>query len=154
MTTKKTNGSPHTALQARFANLYGTFGSDPELEQKGITLDYALENGKRVEFTIKRAGARNAAWKKAYREHVQAIEGSGRELSEQESAELLAGVYADTIVLGWNGVEDVDGKPVPFTKKDCRELLVFLPELLQLIVNDSHNRANFRRDELDAQRKN
>jgi hypothetical protein len=143
-----------SSLKCKFANLYDTWGSDPDLEKNGVTLDYALENGKRVEFLIKRAGPRNAHWKKVYNEHMRDSNNELKVLNEAESTEVLSTVYSETVIIGWKGVEDKDGKEIPFNKKDCKELLKFLPELLQMILNDSHDRANFREQETEHARKN
>jgi hypothetical protein len=143
-------------LRKKFASLYGTFGTDPVLAEKGIIVVYPLANGSEVEFKIKKAGARNQTWKTLYtkimKPHAEAIE--KETLTEIEHGKLLSELYARSVVIGWNGVYDASGNAVPFTIENCMELMQFMPEILSKIIADSHDRSNFREEQMDATAKN
>lgn len=143
-------------LRRKFASLYGTFGTDPVLAKQGIIVEYELAKGKKVEFKIKKAGARNQDWKLLYNQlmkpHAEEIEANS--ITEEDHGKLLSELYAKSVVLGWNGVEDSEGQAVPFTIQNCMELMQFMPELLSNIIADSHDRSNFRHEEMEATAKN
>jgi hypothetical protein len=143
-------------LKSKFANVYGTFGVDPVLEQQGVILRYELENGQKVLFKIKRAGTRNAEWRKLYNEIMKPHEEKtlNGEMSEDESKTRLSQVYARSVVVDWQGVQNSDGEEVPFSVESCMELFQFLPELFLLIIRDSNDRSNFREEQVKATGKN
>lgn len=148
----KTNGD----MRKKFANLYGTFGSEPALETEGVLVPMDLEGGGNVVFKIRRAGARNTVWRKVYNEvmkpHEEDIQND--KLSEDENKLLLAEVYSRSVVVDWKGIQDSDGKDVPFTVRNCQELLEFYPDLLATLMTAAHLRSNFRHKEMEQTAKN
>ena len=149
----ETNG---TDLRLKFANVYSRYGSEPSIEEKGVVIDYELEGGGHFSIKIKRAGARNAEWKKTYnaimKPQAEAIEAG--KLSEAENKVLLAEVWAKSVVMGWDNIKDSDGNEVPFTVQNCFELFSLYPDLLNDVIADSHLRSNFQDEEMLATAKN
>lgn len=143
-------------LRKKFANIYGTFGSDPILEQKGVVMEYELQNGEIFELKIKRAGARNTVWRKLYNQLLRPVEDQNQagEISETENHYMMAELYAKSCVIGWKGLKDADGNEVPFSIGTCLELFCFMPELLTKVINDCHERSNFAHKEKEATAKN
>ena len=143
-------------LRSKFANVYERFGTSAELEQKGVIIDYKLPNNEIFSICIKRAGARNAEWKKIYNQvmkpHAEDIaEGL---LSEIENKVLLAEIWAKSVVVGWDGLKDVEGVAVPFSVETAYELFCFMPDLLSDVISDSHLRSNFQEELVKATAKN
>jgi len=140
----------------KFANLYSTYGSEPELEARGVVIDYQLVNKETFSIKIKRAGSRNQEWKVAYNEimkpHAQAI--TDGKMPEEENKKLLAEIWSKTVVIGWSNLRDSEGNEVKFSKETCYELLCAFPDLLNEIIADSHMRSNFQHEEMEATAKN
>ena len=144
------------APRMRFANLYSTYGSEPELERKGVIIDYELTNGETFSIKIKRAGARNQEWKVAYNQimkpHAQAI--ADGKVGEEENKKLLAEIWSKTVIVGWSNLRDGEGNEVKFSTETCYELFCAFPDLLNDVIADSHNRSNFQEEEIVATAKN
>lgn len=143
-------------LKSKFANVYLTFGTDPELEKNGVILRYELENGEKVLFKIKRSGVRNSEWRRLYNELMRPREDETLkgEMSEEESKFLLSEIYARSVVVDWKNVKDAEGVDVPFTTESCIELFRFIPDLFQLIIRDSGDKSNFREAQVQQTIKN
>lgn len=149
----ETNG---TDLRKKFANVYSRYGTEPAIEQSGVVIDYELAGGANFSIKIKRAGARNAEWKKIYNEvmkpHAADIEAG--KLSEAENKVLLAEVWAKSVVVGWANIKDFEGEETPFSVQNCYELFCLYPDLLNEVIADSHLRSNFQDEEMLATAKN
>jgi len=143
-------------VRSRFANLYSTYGSEPELEARGVVIDYELQNKETFSIKIKRAGARNQEWKTAYNQimkpHAQDI--ADGKISEDANKKLLAEIWAKTVVIGWSNLRGSDGTEVKFSKETCYELFCAFPDLLNDVIADSHLRSNFQHEEMEATAKN
>lgn len=126
---------------------YGSFKTDEKMEREGVWLDL----GSAGKFKLARAGGANREYEKklsaASKPHRRAIE-TGT-IDPKVSISLLADVFADTVVLGWEGVTGEDGKPLSFTVENCRKLLNDLPELFVELQQASAKAANFRREALE-----
>jgi hypothetical protein len=123
-------------------SIYDKFGTDADVESKGIVIDY----GDGVRIRVARAGGSNKAYLRAieklsrkYRQQIQLDIISG-----DESAELFREIYADTIVLGWEGVTAKDGTPIPFSKTACVKLFEDLPDLFDDIFRQARRMDLFR----------
>ena len=142
--------------RSRFANLYSTYGSEKELEARGVVIDYELANKEIFSIKIKRAGARNQEWKKLYNQimkpHAQEI--ADGKLSEDENKKLLADIWSRAVVIGWSNLRDGEGNEVEFSQSTCFELLCTFPDLLNEVIADSHLRSNFQHEEMVATAKN
>jgi len=132
--------------------IYGKFETDETLETEGILLDY----GDGVKIRIARAGGSNRACVKAFervhrkfRRQIQL-----ETLSDEIGARLLREVYADTVVLGWEGVEDRDGNPLAFSRENCLKVLEDLPDLFRDIREAAENAALFRAELRETDAKN
>lgn len=136
-------------------SLYAKFETDRSLEKQGITLDYgANSKGKQIEIKIARAGGSNDAYLKRMeakaKPHRRQIQHDTIERITLEN--IVKEVYAETVVLGWSGVEDRDGNEMPFTKDNCIKLFNDLPDLYADVQEQAQSSALFRMSvrELDA----
>jgi hypothetical protein len=60
------------------------------------------------------------------------------------STRVLAEIYAETVVKGWDGVNDEQGNPQPFTQENVISRLINTPGLLADIQHQSLIASNFR----------
>ena len=127
---------------------YSAFKTNPELETKGIVIDY----GDAGRFRIARAGGANASYQKKLaalakpiRRQIQA-ETIGKEKAE----EIMAEAFFHTVLLGWEGVTDADGNELPYSIQNARTLFADLPDLLADLV-ESAQKASLFRDEVAEQ---
>ncbi len=138
-------------------SLYKQFTTDPELEKKGVLLEYGeTEDGKPVTFRIARAGGANKAFEKLMDAETKPI----RRQLQNETADnkqllrILRKVFATTVVLGWENVQDPDGKDIPFSVANCIKVFEDLPDLFIEIQEQARRAALFRASILEADTKN
>lgn len=128
-------------------SLYAKFETDRSLEKTGITLDYGLNSKKQpIEIRIARAGGANDAYLKRLeakaKPHRRSIQHETIEKAQLDS--IVKEVYAETIVLGWSGVEDRDGNELSFSKENVLKLFADLPDLYTDIMEQAQSAALFR----------
>ncbi len=138
-------------------SLYAKFETDRSLEKQGIILDYGPNSkGVNIEIKIARAGGANDAYLKRMeakaKPHRRQIQHETIERTQLET--IVKEVYAETIVLGWTGVEDREGKDMPFTRDNCFKLFNDLPDLYADIVEQAQSGALFRVSVREADAKN
>lgn len=129
---------------------YGQFRTNPKVEKEGVVLDY----GEAGAFRVARAGGSNKAYLSAiekmhrkYRKQIQL-----GILSEAVSQKILRDIFADTVILGWEGVTGPDGEPLEFNRANVLRVLEDLPDLFQDIREQAANVALFREslEEIDS----
>lgn len=130
-------------------SIYELFGSDESLETKGIWHDF----GDYGRFLIARAGGSNKPYAKALERETRPLRRSleAGAIDEERSRALLAKVFADTVVLGWEGVIGRDGEELPFDRDNCRKLLTDLPNLFEDIRTQATSWAQYRKQALEAE---
>lgn len=138
-------------------SLYKQFKTDNSLEKEGILLEYGENSkGKPIAIRIARAGGANKAYEKRmeirvkpYRRQIQ------NEIIETALVEkIIKEVYAETIVLGWENVEDENGNDMEFSVENCLKLFDDLPDLFRDIQEQSQRAALFRQEVREADAKN
>lgn len=122
-------------------NLYATFAQSPELEgTDGITLRYGDAT-----IRVLRAGGTNQKYYEAWRRHATSAGEIVRvNPTDKEAILNLAKVYAESVIAGWNNVQDKEGKEIPFSKENVIKVLTDLPELFTDIREAANNAAMFR----------
>lgn len=130
---------------------YALFETDPKAETEGLTLDYGD-----FRIRIARAGGANRAFARAlearlkpYRRQLQT-----ETLDEEVAERVLREVYADHVVLGWDGVTGPDGKAMAFSRLNILKLFGDLPELFRDIQDQAGRVALFRATELEDDKGN
>lgn len=120
---------------------YSVFRTDKSLEKEGIVLDYG-------DFKIKiaRAGGANAAFQKALAAKVRPYKRQldAGTIPDDVAEKLFLDVYAESVVLGWEGVTDENGKPLPYSKENAVKLFSDLPDLFRDVQNQAASISNFR----------
>lgn len=138
-------------------SLYTQFETDREIEKTGIVLDYGFNSKKQpIQIRIARAGGANERYSKLlelrtkpYRRQIQ-----NETLENAVAEKITKEVYAQTVVLGWTGVEDRDGNEMPFTQENCVKLFTDLPDLWSDVQSQSTRASLFRAEILEADAKN
>lgn len=120
---------------------YSVFRTDKALEKEGIVLDYG-------DFKIKvaRAGGSNAAFQKALTAKVRPYKRQldAGTIPDDVAEKLFLDVYAESVVLGWEGVTDENGKPLPYSKENAVKLFSDLPDLFRDVQSQAASISNFR----------
>jgi len=140
--------------------LFETFDTDRNLEKTGIVLQYGTttRDGKEVpiEFTIARAGGSNTRFDKVfevktkpYKRMIQADS-----LPPEIGKRIMRETFAETVILGWNNVQDQDGEFIEFTKKNCESYMEMLPDLFTDIQVQANKQSLFRVMALEEDAKN
>lgn len=134
-------------------SFYKTFGTSADLENgKGIDLDYG-DDGVIV---IHRAGGAN---KKYTSVAAQKLKPYTRKLQNgtadpEAINKVMAEIYAESVIIGWRGVKDENGKDLKFTKENVVKLLIDLPDLFEDIQEQATKISNFRASENEDIAKN
>lgn len=141
--------------------MYDTFKTDPTREQEGVWLDYG-------DFRVRvaHAGQGNKRYvayaEKALRPVRRAMDAGA--LSNERSMAIMADIYAKTIIIDWQvlqedktwkiGIESEDGSILPFTTENVELTLKNLPNLFSDIQGQASSIANFRAAEIEEESKN
>ena len=130
-------------------SIYDKFATDKKAEQEGITLDY----GDGLKIKIARAGGSNVKYEKLVQARLKKYERQRQlDLLEIDTLRpILREVYAEAVVLGWEGVTDREGNPLPFNKANAVKLFEDLPDLFEDIVVQAQKAALFRQHILEAE---
>lgn len=139
-------------------SLYKQFKTDDNLERTGILLQYGVNerNGEPITIRVARAGGSNSAYLKKIEAKVKPF----RRQIQNETIEkpvvdkMLRETYAESVVLGWENVDDKQGNPLPFTVQNCIQLFEELPDLFTDVQEQAQKAALFRADVLEADSKN
>lgn len=138
-------------------NLFKQFGTDAEMEKSGIWLQYGkTEDGRPIRIKIARAGGSNQKYLKVLdiktKPIRRQIQNDMIDLSTSDA--IMMEVFAETVVLGWENVEDKDGAPIPFTKENVVALFKELPDLFADVRDQATKSALFRTEVLENEGKN
>jgi len=130
-------------------SIYDKFATDKKAEQEGIILDY----GDGLKIRIARAGGSNIKYEKLVQAKLRKYERQRQlDLLDIDTLRpILREVYAEAVVLGWEGVTDRDGNEIPFTKANAIKLFEDLPDLFEDIVVQAQKAALFRQNILEAE---
>jgi len=102
-----------------------------------------------VRFLIARLGGVNAdRIKKAnaqfFKPHARRIQNGSLPVKEEQK--ILARVFVEVSLLGWEGVLDDNDQPLEFSKDNAVNLLVELPELFGKLTEFSQDVENYKSD--------
>lgn len=139
------------------SGLYSANRTDPEKEKNGVPLEYGLNSKKEpISFLVAREGGRNVQYQKVaenlfkpYRRQIQ-----HGQIDPEVLDNLLAQVYAKAVVKGWNGVEDEENNPLPFTEANVYKLLTDLPVVFDAIKEVARDYNQYLMESLEAEAKN
>lgn len=138
-------------------NLFKQFATDPQAEKEGVRFEIGVNSqGETIAFQIARAGGQNIRYAKAieaktkpYRMQIQA-----GTIDPEIAARLMREVFAESVVIGWEGVEDENGHLLTYSTEAAATLFEQLPELYALLQEQAQNVALYRKEALDNVAKN
>lgn len=138
-------------------SLYKSFKTDANLEKSGIELEYGENSkGQPILIRIARAGGANSAYNKRlevltkpYRRQIQT-----ETIDNKVLEKIVAQAFAETVVLGWEGVEDEDNNELTFSVDNVVKLFNDLPDLYKDIQEQAQKTALFRQEILEVDSKN
>lgn len=108
-------------------SLFDKFSMDASAESEGVWLDY----GSGGKIRVARAGGGNSAYMRKleafYEKHRRQFDLNI--MDEDVARTEMISIYADTIVKGFEGITDRDGKELAFNRANVIRLLTELPEL-------------------------
>lgn len=130
---------------------YKNFKTDNQMETEGIWLDYGD-----FKIRIARAGGSNVRYAKAVERHATQHKTALRNdiLSAEQQKEIMIQVYADSIILEWESMEDEDGNALPFSRENVVKVLTDLPDLFADIRQQATTMGLFRKELLEKAAKN
>lgn len=139
-------------------SLYNSYETDEQAEKDGVHLEVGTtDSGKVITVRIRRAGGANTRFAKVFEQkskpyrRLMEIPGA---LDPKISERVMREVYVESVVTGWENVEDRDGKSLEFTKENALKLFTELPDLFREIVKSSQDIAVFRKEAREAEAKN
>lgn len=133
------------------SNITKLFGTDKSLECKGIVLDYGD-----VKVTIARAGGANKRYTKTLERISRPVRRAiqTETLGDKASDAILYRTYAESVVLGWEGVKDDDGKDIPYSVDACIAFFEAAPDFFTEIRTQADKASLFRAVDLERDAKN
>lgn len=114
-------------------SLYSQFKTDATIEKEGIFVEYgANSKGLPIRFRVARAGGANSNFKKSFEKHSLPFRHLMRanKLDEETSMRITRLVFIESVLLGWENVEDKAGEPLEFSAANANMLFTDLPGLL------------------------
>jgi hypothetical protein len=128
-----------------FSNLEG-YATDKDREaSEGVWLKFPGERRVRV----LRAGGANRKFSRSFSRIVKPYRRQLERgtLEPEKSDELMLEVYLDSVIIDWDGFNDSNGKPIPYTKQVAREFFTVMPEMFNDIQNIATEMATFQEQE-------
>jgi hypothetical protein len=122
-----------------FATFDELYGSDEDRSIKGVPVQIGL-NRKNEPVTITVAEAGNPNHLKLTRKYEKALESSRH--NQEKRRMLNAKIIAESLLIDWSGVLDLDGKPVPATVENKIKAMMHSSRLMSDIIDAASDRAN------------
>ena len=121
-------------------SIYSTFETDAASEADGIKLDFGD-----FSFVVARAGGANKKFEQALKKRLDRYKRmiDFDALPEATARKAMIEVYAETVVLGWDGVTGPDEQPIAFSRDACVKLFTELPGLFDVVREESGKLSNF-----------
>jgi len=133
---------------------------DPKAESEGVWLEYVAGFKVKVASTATRAfrDAMEAAML-PYRELIRADQGKEkgeRKFTDEMRTQVLREVVAKHVLVGWEGLEDDDGQPLPYSPERALELLSdpAMHRLVSWLETVAASEEVYRAERLERDRKN
>jgi len=133
-------------------NIYALFETDTTMEQQGVVVDF----GPYGRFKVARASGNNIKYTEAFKRFNKPFQKMLKRntMPEALAKKLLAQVYAESIILAWEGILDRDNRPIPFSKENVVKVLLDLPDLFTQIIAESQNAESYRKEYVEDATKN
>lgn len=138
-------------------SLYSQYETDKDKEVNGVWIESAPnDDGTIPKFRIARMGNLNKRYSKVS-EHKTKPYKRQIELEiwpEEKAEEVFKEVFAETVLLEWENVQDRNGKILAYNKENVIQVMTDLPELYGELRTKARAAAMFKIEELEADAKN
>lgn len=129
------------------SSIYEMFATDLKIETEGFT--HRITD--KISFRLARAGGANAKFSKAMEVKTRPYR---RQIAEDTmditlANKLLIEAFAETVILGWEGITKKGGKAVPFSTEAAIKLFTDLPDLFNELREAAAKQSNFRAAEVE-----
>lgn len=131
-------------------SLYKNFKTDTSSEVEGIEVTYpANDDGTIPTFRLARMGGANKKYQRELERRTRpyARQMQNGTMSGEKADEVFLDVFIRTVLLGWDNVQDIAGKVVPFSQAAAKTLLTDLPDLYDDLVERAKNMTLFQIEE-------
>lgn len=128
---------------------YKQFSTDKELETNGVVHDL----GAAGRFRLARAGGSNERYNKRIMQLTKPFRRAiaTNTMDSAEAERITAKVFAETVVLGWEGVTGPDGSELPYSVDNAVMLFTDLPDLFAELRAAATDASIFRSEELKVE---
>jgi hypothetical protein len=136
-------------------SLYSLFETNEDTELDGFEL-ILFDNEVEIKFTLARAGGSNKRFATRMQALLRPYERSIKAgtMSDDKAEDIMCQTIAETVILSWSNVNDRDGKALPFSVPAAKQLLLDLPELRTVILEEAQKAVNFIAEEVEQNSKN
>ena len=138
-------------------SLYDLFSTDAQAETGGAWMDF----GDAGRVRVAHAGGSNKKYNRLmiaktqpYRRVLAAMQSKPTDQSLELVRSIQMEVFAEAVVLGWEGVLGRDKQPLDYSKEACLTLFKELPNFFDDVVTFANSIANYHGETLDADVKN
>lgn len=122
---------------------YAMFATDKDIEKKGVVIDYGA-----FSITVARAGGSNVKYTKTVdalsKPYRRAI--ANETIAPEQVKKIMREAYAKSVVVGWTGMVDATGAPIPFTVQNCIRVFEDLDDLFSDVMEQAQRAALFKKD--------
>ncbi len=140
-------------------SLYKQFKTNSQKEVDGIRIKFdevVNEDGTTPVFIISRMGKGNKPYQKnlearvrPYRRQIEL-----NTLANETSEKVFLNVFVDTILKGWENVQDENNVEIPYTRENAIRVMSDLSDVYERLQEESKIASNFRDLNLEADGKN
>lgn len=139
-------------------SIFEQFGTDAAKENDGVKVPAGTLNkdGTEPTFIVSRMSKSNKRYSKEldrvskpYRRMID----SGQ-MPAATSEKLMLEVFCSTVLLGWENVQDTEGKQIPYSKEKAIEIMTKLPDLYLFLQTEANSAARFREEVKEDEAKN
>lgn len=141
------------------SGLHKQFKTNSAKETEGVKIEFPEaqnDDGTIPTFIISRMGKSNKAYSKAleaatrpYRRQVEL-----GTMKNDVAEKLFLNVFVDTILRGWENVQDESGEAIPYSKDSAIALLEELGDVYDRLQEEAKISSNFRDSALEDEAKN
>jgi hypothetical protein len=138
-------------------SLYKQFKMDEAKQKDGVSVSFGPnDDGTVPTFRIAHMSATN-------QRYVKVLERESKPFKRMMDLQILPpdldrkimiNTFCQAILLGWDNVQDIDGKPFPFNATNSVKLMTELPELFFALQREANDIAKFREVQLENEAKN
>jgi len=138
-------------------SIYSQFKTNKNCEENGIKIKFkANDDGSIPAFIIARAGRSNPLWLKTFEAKTRPFKKEIDEglLSEADASKLNIDIFVTANLKGWENIQGMDGKTIPYSYDNAISFFSELPELFSTLNIKASDKDNFLEANLKADEKN